>query len=541
VVDWFAPAPKLSSDFSGATKIKKEVKMKRIGFLVIAVLLLMGLVLPGCGEGGGGGGGGGTDTRPPVTFAIAEAMTDITGINAWNGALMAQKEINDGAGINVGGEYHKVALVKVDTNEVVGSPDEGVTALEAVINDVDFVLGGFRTEKVTVYREVAMDAEKIMMCCGAATGALQYSVNKDYDRYKYWFKVTPYNENFLAQSLFRIVGTFTGQLKDKLIAAGDTVDPDYQMSADSKVRVAIIAEDAAWCAGLVILLEGQAKARGYDVVGTWKVSPTSTDISTELTAIAGKKPHLILPVFSGPVGITYVNQRAELGIPAMSIGINVPVQVKGAWTETGGKCNGDMLLDTWGDGMTQTSKTKAFFDDYVSTYNDYPGYCAATYDAIYSLKEEIEAVSAANGWKTIAKVVDPANIDVLIQYIETHPYTGTVGTTAYFPMPAIDLGAGTWALSEAQVRALYPDLGTYVQSQWQVASSATLGPCYAHDYAYGPGLQTGCGTQWQDGKKVGVWPIEVAGADLTDQYGDWNFQYAGTKPAVISIDKFLAS
>jgi branched-chain amino acid transport system substrate-binding protein len=512
--------------------------MKRIVFLVVAILLVMGLVLPGCG-GTPEGEGEQPDTRPAVTFAIAEAMTDITGINAWNGATMAQDEINKGAGINVGGVYHKVALVKVDTNEVVGSPDEGVTALQAVIDDVDFVLGGFRTEKVTVYREVAMDAGKIMMCCGAATGALQYSVTKNYDRYKYWFKVTPYNENFLAQSLFRIVGTFTSQLKDKLIAAGDTVNADYKLTADTPIRVAIISEDAVWCAGLVIILEGQAKAKGYEVVGSWKVSPTATDISTELTAIEKTKPHLILPVFSGPVGITFVNQRAGLGIPAMVIGINVPVQVKSAWTETDGKCNGDMLLDTWGDGMTQTAKTKAFFDTYVSKYNEYPGYCAATYDAVLSLKEEIEAVSAANGWKTIAKVVDPNNIDVLIQYIETHAYTGTVGTTAYFPRPAIDQGGGNYALSEAQVRALYPNLTKYDQTQWQAASSAIIGPCYAHDYAYGPGLQTGCGTQWQDGKKVGVWPIQIAGADLKDQYGDWNFQYSGTKPVVISITKFL--
>ena len=518
--------------------------MKRIVFLVIATLLVMGLVLPGCAGDGGNGGNGGPDTRPPITFAIADAMTDITGVNAWAGAEMARDEINDGDGVNVGGEYHKVELVKVDTNEVVGSPDEGVTALGAVIDDVDFVLGGFRTEQVTVYREVAMDAGKLFMDCGAATGALQYAVVKNYDKYKYWFKVTPYNENFLAQSLFRIVRAFTGLLRDELVAAGDAVLEAYKVSEDDPMKVAIIAEDAAWCAGLVILLEGRAKMEGYDVVGIWKVSPTATDISTELTAIAGKHPHLIMPVFSGPVGITYVNQRAGLGIPAMSIGINVPLQVKSGWTETGGKCNGDMLLDTWGDGMQQTTTTANFFNTFVTRYNDYPGYTAQTYDGIYMLKEAIEAVSAANGWDEIADVIKSTNIDALIQYIETHRYTGTAGTLAYHPMPDINLGAGTWALSEAQVRALY-DLDsygwTYVQSEWQVASSAIVGPYYAHDYVYGPGLATGCGTQWQDGKKVGIWPVEIAGADLIDQYGDWNFEYTGTKDVVISIEKFLAS
>jgi len=523
--------------------------LKKIVFLIIASLLVIGLVLPGCdGDGNGNGNGnGGEDTRLPITFAIAQAATDVTGENSWAGAEMARDEINAGAGVNVGGEYYKVELVKVDTNEVVGSPDEAVNALQAVIDDVDFVLGGFRTEKVQVYREVAMDAQKLFMDCGAATGALQFSVVQNYDKYKYWFKVTPYNEAFLSYSLFKMVGTFTDFLMDELISAGDAVLADYQVSEGDPMKVAIIAEDAAWCNGLVALLQGQANLKGYDLVGTWKVSPIATDINTELTAIAGKHPHLIMPVFSGPVGSVYMIQKVGLGIPAMTIGINVPDQVKSAWSNSDGKCQGEIFLDTWGDGMESTTKTKAFFDAFVAKTGDYPGYTAATYDEILNLKLAIEAVSADNGWDDIADVVAPANIDALIQYLETHPYTGTVGTTAYFPMPAINEGGGIYALSEAQVRDLY-DLDsygwTYVQSQWRCASSALQGAHIAHDYAYGPGKQTGVGSQWQDGKKVGVWPIDL-GDDydeaLTDQYGCWNFEYPGREDVVIPIDGFLAS
>lgn len=527
--------------------------MKRIVFLVIAALLVMGLVLPGCaGDGGNGDGGNGgngePDTRPPITFAITQAMTDVTGENAWAGGEMARDEINAGAGVNVGGTYHKIELVKVDTNEVVGSPDEGVTALQAVIDDVDIVIGGFRTEKVTIYREVAMDAQKLMMCCGAATGALQASVVSNYDRYKYWFKITPYNEYFLATSLFKIVGTFSEQLRDALIAEGDAVDPAYKIGEADKLKVAIIAENAVWCDGLVSVLQGKVMTLGYTLVGTWKVSPTATDITAELTDIESKHPHLIMPVFSGPVGIAYSAQRVDLGIPSMSIGINVPVQVKSAWADTAGKCQGEILLDTWGDGMTQTTKTKAFFDTFVAKTDDYPGYTAATYDTILSLKVAIEAVSAANSWSSIATVIDPANIDALIQYMETHPYLGCVGTTAYFPMPEITVGGGVYALSEAQVRELY-DLDsygwTYEQTEWLVNPAACMqGPYLAHDYAYGPGLQTGMGSQWQDGKKVGVWPVDLGDEfdeALTDQWGCWNFEYTGTKDVLILIDGFLVS
>ncbi len=65
-------------------------------------------------------------------------------------------------------------------------------------------------------------------------------------------------------------------------------------------------------------------------------------------------------------------------------------------------------------------------------------------------------------------------------------------------------------------------------------------PHTTHDLVYGPGYLTGVGCQWQwdEGagmwRKFGVWPREVAGADLKDQYGDWNFAYTGTKDLILN-------
>jgi branched-chain amino acid transport system substrate-binding protein len=524
--------------------------LKKIVFLIIASLLVIGLVLPGCA-----GGDGGEDTRPPITFAIAGPMTDLQGQNQWWGAEMARDEINAGAGVNVGGVYHKIALVQVDTNEMAGTPDEGVTALQAVIDDVDFVVGGFTTADVVVYREVAMDAQKIFMNCGIAAGSLQYSVVSDYDRYKYWFASTPvYNEVFLAKSLFKMTVTIGGILKNTLIAYGDDVAADYKVGESDKLRVEILMEDAAWCAGMVTAAQWWLPLMGFNVTGTTLVSPTATDITSELSQIAAAKPHIIFTAFRGPVSAVYSSQRVELGVSAMTIGINViEGQAKDHWANTNGKCNGEIMLDTWAEGLQRSAKTTAFFNAFVAKTGEYPLYTAATYNAIYSLKEAIEAVSVAHGWDDIADVIDPANIDALIQHIETSRYTGTAGTTAYYPMPAVTLNAtppGLYALSEAQVLSLYNLASynkTYVQSNWQCGYIGTTqypDPHIAHDIVYGPGYQTGIGSQWQDGHKVGVWPIDLGDASdaaLTDQYGCWNFEYPGTVDVVIPIEGFLAS
>jgi branched-chain amino acid transport system substrate-binding protein len=466
----------------------------------------------------------------PITFAIAGPMTGFQGEQEWWGAELARDEINAAGGMDVRGTAYGIRLLHVETNELVDpSGTDGVTALSAVIDDVDFVIGGFRTQNVMVYRDVAMDAQKIFMNCGAAKDALQFSVVTDYDKYKYWFKTTPVNEGFLVNALLKITGTIGTVLGNTLAGYGDAVSEDYRVPEDDKLRVAILMEDALWCERLVPAAQDWLPRIGFDVVGTWLVSPTAPDITAELSQIAAAKPHIIFTAFSGTVGTAYSAQKIDLGIPAMTIGINVPGEQKQHWTDTEGKCNGEIMLDSWAEGLEVTAKTTGFSNAFMATTGEYPIYTALTYDAIYQLKAAIEATGSLDA-------------DDIIQYLETHPYMGVDGLYAYYPMPAIDLGDGVYALSEAQVRALYPSLATYNQTNWMCAASAA--PHIAHDLVYGPAYVTGIGSQWQDGHKVCVWPMDFGDASdaaLTDQYGCWNFEYQGTVDVMIPIEGFLAS
>jgi hypothetical protein len=218
----------------------------------------------------------------------------------------------------------------------------------------------------------------------------------------------------------------------------------------------------------------------------------------------------------------------------MTIGINVPGERDDHWENTDGKCNGEILLDTWAEGLQYTAKTTVFFDAFMAKTGEYPIYTAATYDAIYSLKAAIEAT-------------DSLDADDISLYLETHSYTtGACSPYAYYPTPDVDLGGGAYALSEAQVRALY-DLNaynwSYDESEWWATADAFAGPHIAHDLVYGPEYATGIGSQWQDGHKVAIWPMDLGPAHdvaLTDQYGCWNFEYPGTVDVVIPIEGFLA-
>ena len=511
--------------------------MKKILFLIIGTLLVLGLVLPGCGP---------VEEEDIIKIAVVGPMSDLQGQNHWDGATMAAEEINDAGGIDVGGTVYTVELVKVDTKEATEGEDgsTGSANLESVIEDVTFCVGGFRTEVVQVYREVAVGptgAGKLFMNCGAATGALQFDVVTDYEDYKHWFKSTPYNETFLVKSCIRMTATIGGTLGGTL-AVVEGMNPAYvqdtykmSLAVGGLPRVEILMEDAAWCAGMVPAAQYYLPLQGFNVTGTTLVSPTAASISTELSAIAARKPHIIFTAFSGSVGAVYSNQRNSLGIPAMTIGINVPGQQLIHWSNTGGDCVGEVMLDTFPIGVNVTDLTEDWVDNFVARFGRYPVYTAATYDAINAVCKAIDETNSLDS-------------DVLVDWLEDldNAYTEGVGTpsTAYYPMPAITMIPDTlYALNQTQKEDLYGTSFAYVQTDWMVGwydpgTGPIQQPHIAHDTVYGPGYQTGTGTQWQEvtgaGVKLGIWPMVLPGPSI-DQYGDWSFEYPGTADLYLPI------
>jgi branched-chain amino acid transport system substrate-binding protein len=522
---------------------------KKILYLIIASLLVLGVVLSGCG---GSGEQQEEEEENFVTIAVAGPMTDIQGQGHWNGATMAMEKINAAGGVTINGTKYTVKLVKVDTKETTEgeSGSTGTAALQAVIENVDFVVGGFRTEVVSVYRDVAMDAKKIFMNCGAATGSLQFSVVTNYPKYKYWFKSTPYNETFLVKSTLKMTATVSTVLKSTLAGLdaatnGTGVKAEFKVPADGKLRVAILMENAQWCAGMVKAAQGYLPLLGFNVVNLASptlVSPTATDITTELNAIKALNPHIIFTAFSGSVGAVYSKNKAALAIPALSIGINVPAQEDIHWGNTNGACEGEIFLDTYAVGLATTGTTVAWFSDYEEEFGGYPVYTAATYDAILAVTLAMEETGSLAADGIIEFMEDPDNA-----------FTGGTGAvkTAYYPMPAITTTAGQlYALSAAQVATLYNLASynkTYNQAEWQVGFLSGVQQAHiAHDTVYGPGYQTGIGGQWQKisnvGTKVGIWPLNLGAAynaALTDQYGNWNFAYPGTKKYILPIGNML--
>jgi branched-chain amino acid transport system substrate-binding protein len=333
-----------------------------------------------------------------IKIAIVGPMAFAQGENHWAGAEMARDEINKAGGISVGGKKLKIELVRVDSNEIQSVPD-ATNAMERAITreKADFVIGGFRSEAVLAMQEVAMDNKKIFLGCGAADAKLGANVEKDYERYKYWFRVAPLNSPGLGKTLFAVLGSIAGQIRTDL--------------KKETPKIAILAEKVMWTEAIVKAAQTNLPKMKMDVVGLWQPSPTANDVTAELAAIDRAGADLVFTALSGPVGVVVGRQMGERKMRAVAFGINVEAQKDGFWQATAGKGNYVATLDTYAD-VEMTPKMIPFVKAFRERYHKTPTYNAGTYDAIDLLKTAIEKAGTINA-------------DKLVPILEQAQYVGT--------------------------------------------------------------------------------------------------------------------
>jgi len=339
-----------------------------------------------------------------IKIAILGPMAFVQGENHWAGAEMARDEINKAGGIQVGGSKRRIEIVKVDTNEIQSVPDATNAIERAISRDkVDFLIGGFRSEAVLAMQEVAMDNKKLFLGAGAADGKLGENVEKDYERYKYWFRISPTKSADLARTVFAVLGAVGNQIRTEL--------------KKEMPKVAILSEKAAWTEALVKAAQDNLPKMKMEVVGTWQPSPIATDVTAELSAIKRSGADIVFTIVSGPMGIVLGRQMGELQLPAVAFGINVEAQKDGFWQATAGKGNYVATLDTFSE-VEMTPKTISFVKAFKARYKRAPTYNAATYDAIQILKTAIEQAGTLDAGK-------------LVPVIEKMEYVGAAGTDTW--------------------------------------------------------------------------------------------------------------
>ncbi len=368
---------------------------------------------------------------------------------------MAVEEINNAGGIIINGTRYMLKLFFEDTREADPTipVEEGVAAISrlATVHKVHVIIGGFRSDVVIAMQEEAMKYKIPFIVAGASANTITERVLENYDKYKYTFRITPTNSTTLALAYIEIY--------------------KYLRQEYGFTKVYIIAEDALWTRLMVdrVLLAYLPKL-GYEIVGGPTFVPLDArDLSAEMTDIINSGAEVIATIFSGDVGIIFTKYWADMGVKAVPIGINVYSQLETYWETTEGKTNLEATLTDV--GTLEGPIGGAFYRAYVEKYGESPVYTApATYQAVYLVAKAIEK----------AQSLDP---DKIVKALEEIGYKGIMGNELAplgnrFLIKFTKSHDIMWGVTD-------PNKGMIM------------------------GLQ-----QWQDGKRVIVWPPAAATGEL---------------------------
>ena len=379
-----------------------------------------------------------------IKIGIIGPMKFVQGIGQWNGATMAAEEINAKGGIQVGKKKMKIQLVQADSNEFLNVTD-ATNAMERLMTK----------DKVDfVLGGFRTEAVLAMQDIAMENKKIFIGCGAAHD--ELCLRVA---KNYNTYKYFFRGTPFnsTYLVRTSFIHLGMVGAVLKESLNIPKAKVAIVMEKAMWADPMIPAAEATIPKMGMESVGVWRPSPVSTDVTAELSAIQRSEAQILFTIFSSSVGIPFARQAGELKIPAVQVGINVEAQKEGFWQATQGMGNYVITDDTYARGVEYNELTKPFVDGYIKRFGEVPTYTADTYVAIvYSLAPTIEQAGTLDSEK-------------IVSILENRVYKVPAGTIKY--------------MKDAEGRQL-------------------------HDLTWGPGFLTSIGTQWQDGKAMGVWPYK---------------------------------
>lgn len=368
-----------------------------------------------------------------IKIGVLDDLGYITGSGARNGALLAAREINERGGVPIGNESYYISVEAEDTEEANPALDlsRGVAAAERLIyyKKAQFILGGFRTEALQAYREIVMDAKRLFIGTGSATATFCQDVYDNYNKYKYFFRIQPLNEVFLAGEVIRMLA-FT--IKDQKENFGRNI-----------TKISIMREDLAWTqrmktsiVGLlpvISYLVGHSVTLGIDIAYPQTAGPIAFYGYWDDIEASGAQ--ITVPIISGPTGLYYSEAYGNSNQESLSLGINVMGQQNIFWEQTGGACEYEIAMTSF-IRHPKTPFTESFWDHFVGNFTTAPIYTATgAYDAVNTYAAAIYQAQSTD------------TDDVLAQMEESE----WQGSTADWTIPT-----GT----PRTAGILYPDLGS---------------------------------------------------------------------------------
>ncbi|MFX0037171.1 MAG: ABC transporter substrate-binding protein [Candidatus Hermodarchaeota archaeon] len=326
---------------------------------------------------------GGPPTVPSnriIKIGVLDDLNHFTGDHAWKGAYLAAKEVNEEGGIIINGNNYYVGLVAENTNEVYGTVLEGNASAKKIIKEhhPHFITGGY-SEFLYNYLDVIMEEKIPFLGTGAAGWNFCQKVLDNYEKYKYFFRISPNNIACIySDYLSYIVYLYY-----------------YLNSIDAGIvnKTAILRDDniiSTFCANLIY----QEFPKSNISVVVDEILPynvTEADFINFWNQIESKGVQVVCstffinPLFGKLMSQTY----QQLQPKCLIVSLSSFGQLNTDWDYDEGACQYEILLQ----GTYNTSKTPLtipFFNRYVNEYGIDPYYIGVgSYGAVKLLVQTV--------------------------------------------------------------------------------------------------------------------------------------------------------
>jgi len=231
-----------------------------------------------------------------ITLGAAISMTGKTakeGEYTRDGYQFAIDTLNQAGGVKVGGKSYKLALKFYDDES---KSERTAQLIEKVINEdkVQFLLGPYGSGPTGTAAPIAERYKNPMI---EANGSAESIFSKGY---KYTFAV-------LSPAKLYLRGVI-----------------DFAIAKDPKVKtVAILGENEPFSKEVASGAAEYAKSKGLDVVYQELYPSNTQDVSSLLTSVKGKNPHIILGAGHLQDSLLIVKQAKDLGVTPRAMGFSV--------------------------------------------------------------------------------------------------------------------------------------------------------------------------------------------------------------------------
>lgn len=316
----------------------------------------------------------------PIIIGAPLATGFPQGVGAKHGIELAIKEINAKGGVKVGTERRPLEAVVMDTRDLAaGVPvSESLLAVERLIlgKKADFLVGGpIRSEAALAVMDLISQHKKVnIITAGSITPAYTIKIAKNYEKYKYLFRLSADARSFVGETL-----RFFGALKKKF---------GYD-------RVAIMIQDVLHARQMAKFVKG-----GLTKMGGWQISepliyPTgSMDYSMGLLKAKREKAQIIFVWMDHPEVSILIKQAYDFKLPALLAGKQGGLQDPGFWKATEGKCVAAISTEMKASSLPHPHLpgSKRYFEAYKEAYGKGPidEWAGISYMGVYVLAEAIE-------------------------------------------------------------------------------------------------------------------------------------------------------